>query len=247
MVYKIKNWDKHQHFKDRTPPWVKLYREILDEPDWHELSGDDAKTLICLWLIASEDKTMSGTLPDAKRLAFRLRVNEKQLKQALTNLKNWLIHDDDNLISERYQLDAPETETETETETDAPDKSPAFNPKARLEGLGVNVNLAADFLAIRKAKQKPLTETALKAIIRESEKAGWTVEQAITICCERGWQSFQAKYVENEKPAKPNATIEPAFDLAAYQAKKKVELAADREAYQRDQVLNTVSVAGGAV
>jgi hypothetical protein len=60
---KIKNWKKLQHYKDRKPPWIKLYRDLLDDPEWHELSGDDAKHLIMLWLIASEDE--NGVLPDA--------------------------------------------------------------------------------------------------------------------------------------------------------------------------------------
>jgi len=115
---KIRNWAKFQHFKDRSPPWVKLYRDLLDDPDWHDLDGDTAKVLIHLWLIASEDKDQNGSLPDIRRLSFRLRLTESKTKQALTKLSHWLIQDDINLISTRYQDDAPETETETETEAE---------------------------------------------------------------------------------------------------------------------------------
>lgn len=116
----VKNWSKHQHFKDRCPPWIKLYREILDDPDWHELSGDDSKLLLSLWLIASEDDTHQGRLPDIRRICFRLRIKESQLNQALTRLKHWLIFDDINVISSVYQDDAPETEKRRE-ETEPPD------------------------------------------------------------------------------------------------------------------------------
>jgi uncharacterized phage protein (TIGR02220 family) len=115
---KIKNWGKFQHFKDRTPPWVKLYRDLLDDPDWHELDGESAKTLIMLWLIASEDETHEGKLPDTRKLAFRLRTNEIKLKQQLIKLEHWLIQDDIKMISGRYQDDAPETETEAEAEAE---------------------------------------------------------------------------------------------------------------------------------
>ena len=108
-MYRIKGWTKFQHFKDRRPPWIKLYRDILEDPDWHELDGDTAKILVSLWLIASED--LDGRLPDLRRLAFRLRIKESQLKQALTKLDHWLDRDDIGAISERYQSDAPETET----------------------------------------------------------------------------------------------------------------------------------------
>ena len=122
---KIKNWSKFQHFKDRRPPWVKLYRDLLDDPDWHELDAEAAKILVSLWLLASEDEDQEGKLPDAKRIAFRLRIPVNKVNQALTKLEHWLYHSDINAISERYQLDAPETETETytekETETDVLD------------------------------------------------------------------------------------------------------------------------------
>src|SRR5690606_23748228 len=81
MTIRIRNWSKHQHFKDRTPPWIKLYRDILDDPDWHAMSGDDAKLLVGLWLVASEDESRTGTLPACRRLAFRLRISEAQLNQ----------------------------------------------------------------------------------------------------------------------------------------------------------------------
>jgi hypothetical protein len=109
-MIQIKNWGKHQHFKDRCPPWIKLYREILDDPDWHELSGDDSKLLLSLWLIASEDETHQGILPDVRRICFRLRIKESQFNQSLNRLKHWLIFDDITTISPRYQDDAPETE-----------------------------------------------------------------------------------------------------------------------------------------
>jgi len=112
MSIRIKNWSKHQHFKDRTPPWIKLYREILDDPDWHDLDGDDAKLLIGLWLIASEDETHQGTLPDLRKLAFRLRMKESQLNQQLTKLSHWLIRDDINVTSDGCPVVSPETETE---------------------------------------------------------------------------------------------------------------------------------------
>ncbi len=58
-----------------------------------------------------------------------------------------------------------------------------------------------DFLAIRKAKRAPLTETALDGIAREAAKAGMTLPQALAKCCERGWQGFEAKWVEREAGA----------------------------------------------
>jgi hypothetical protein len=111
---KIKNWSKFQHFKDRKPPWVKLYRDILDDIEWHELDATASKVLVMCWLIASED---DGNLPNTKTLAFRLRMSEKQTLECLNKLSHWLEHDGINVISKGYQDDLLETETEIEIET----------------------------------------------------------------------------------------------------------------------------------
>ena len=112
---RIKHWNKFQHFKDRKPPWVKLYRDLLDDLDWHELDAQASKVLVMLWLIASEDE---GRIPPTKTLAFRLRMTEKQTNDCLNKLSHWLEQDDINTISERYQDDSLETERETERETE---------------------------------------------------------------------------------------------------------------------------------
>jgi hypothetical protein len=121
MAIIIKNWHKFQHFKDRRPPWIKLYRDILDDPQWWALPAESARVLVAFWLIASEDPEKNGTLPDERTLLFRLRpMTGKQLREHVTALSHWLIQDDITMISPRYQDDTPETETETETETNTP-------------------------------------------------------------------------------------------------------------------------------
>jgi hypothetical protein len=106
----VKNWAKFQHFKDRRPPWVKLYRDILDDIEWHKLDGDSAKMLINIWLIASE---YSGEVPDIATLAFRLRITEIQVKKALSSLGHWL-------ISERYQDDISVIQKISATDIEVP-------------------------------------------------------------------------------------------------------------------------------
>jgi hypothetical protein len=112
---RIKGWSHFQHFKDRKPPWIKLYRELLDDVEWHELDPKAAKALVMFWLIASEN---DGNLPDIKTLAFRLRTTPAEIKSLISKLSHWLIQDDISMISERYQLDTLETERETELETE---------------------------------------------------------------------------------------------------------------------------------
>ena len=56
-----------------------------------------------------------------------------------------------------------------------------------------------DYLAVRKAKRSPLTETALKTIEKEASNAGWSVEKALSECAARGWIGFKAEWVDKAK------------------------------------------------
>ena len=116
-MYQIKNWQKFQHFKDRRPPWIKLYRDLLEDPEYFALNGESAKYLILLWLLASEDKEKQGYLPDIKTISFRLHMNVMRVEELMESLSHYILkHDDIKAISQRYQDDTPETETEGETE-----------------------------------------------------------------------------------------------------------------------------------
>ena len=56
-----------------------------------------------------------------------------------------------------------------------------------------------DFLALRRSKKAPLTQTAFERIESEVAKAGWSLENALRECCSRGWQAFKAEWVLKSK------------------------------------------------
>jgi hypothetical protein len=114
-TYHIKHWTRFQHYHIRRPPWIKLYRDLLDDVQFHDLTGADAKALILLWLIASE---RDGLLPDARALAFRLRIQEDAVTALLSRLSHWVQQDASNMLASRYQHASPEKEKEREKETE---------------------------------------------------------------------------------------------------------------------------------
>ena len=75
-----------------------------------------------------------------------------------------------------------------------PAKPPRFEPLSALLALGVDAQVAADWLAVRKAKRAALTQTALDDVVSEAGKAGISVAQAVRICAARGWQGFRASW-----------------------------------------------------
>ena len=86
MKYRIVNFRKFQNFHDRKPPWIKLYRDLLDNMDWFMLSPIASKSLINLWLLGSES---FGNLPDDFEIGFRLRLNQKELDIVMNELINF--------------------------------------------------------------------------------------------------------------------------------------------------------------
>ena len=67
---------------------------------------------------------------------------------------------------------------------------------------GMDVSIWEDYLKLRKASKKPLTETALKGLAREAEKAKISLKEAIQICCERGWIGFKAEWLDSKQTTK---------------------------------------------
>jgi len=87
---RFRNWSRFQHYANRAPPWIKLHRSLVDDEQYHALSGDGGKYLPLAWIIASES---NGELPDSKRLAFRLRVSEAKAQTLVAEWSCWLIDD----------------------------------------------------------------------------------------------------------------------------------------------------------
>lgn len=198
---RVKNWSKFQHFKDRKPPWVKLYRDILDDMQWHKLDGQSAKVLTMLWLIASED---DGKLPDIATLAFRLRMSEKAVSECCSNLSHWLEQSDIGVISVRYQDDPLERETEREEETEK-EKTPRKRAVASAPPPpdGVSEQIWSDWLNLRKSKRAPVTRTVLTEAQAEAQKAGLTLERFLAVWCARGSQGLQADWLKPHERGSP--------------------------------------------
>jgi len=70
---------------------------------------------------------------------------------------------------------------------------------------GVSDSVWQDFVTLRKSKKAAITETAIKGLIREANKASIPLEDAIRICCERGWVGFKADWIVEHLRNKPPA------------------------------------------
>ena len=163
MTLRIKNWDRFQHYHNRKPPWIKLYRELLDDPDYHKLPPVAAKYLPLIWLVASEK---DGELPDLTTLSFRLRLDEKKTIDIIKQLEDW-VHDASNVLADCKQLAIPEREKEREKERESKTYSSNFNtfwstyPKKN--------NKKAAYREWKKATDKPDIGTIIAKLTEQIE------------------------------------------------------------------------------
>lgn len=121
---RVAKWLDYQHYKQRDPPWVKLHRKLLANPDWFALPDSAARLLPELWLIASE---RGGALPASRVLAFRLHRTDAQIIAGLNSLvANGFLEDASGVLAPRLQDASPEErrgETEQREETTTSDES----------------------------------------------------------------------------------------------------------------------------
>lgn len=63
---------------------------------------------------------------------------------------------------------------------------------------GVSIEVWNDFVLQRKKSRAVISETVIKSIGKEAQKAGWSLEQALAECSARGWRGFKAEWVKQE-------------------------------------------------
>ena len=187
-----KNWDAFQHYKHRSPPWIKLHKKLLDDMAFQRLPVASKALAPMLWLLASESN--DGVIhSSAEEIAFRLRMTEKEVLSAIKPLidNGFFIDDSDMLASclqdatteKRQSRDRDRDRVREETET--PD--------------GVSDSVFKDYLEVRKTKKAKWTETALKGLTKEAQKAGMSLQEAMELCCARGWVGFKAEWIKDQE------------------------------------------------
>jgi hypothetical protein len=124
----VVGWDRFQHYKDRDPPWVKLYRDLLTTESW--VLGTDCSRLVqvaSVLLAARYENKIPYRWSLIKKVAS-LDCSEKEFNSALQHLVEHNFLQTQKLTkaekspsqdaSDALAKCASETETETETETE---------------------------------------------------------------------------------------------------------------------------------
>ena len=82
--FSVKNFERFQHYKDRSPPWIKLYNELLDDYDFCLLPDASKMHLVAIWLLASRSDNEIPLDPQwiARKISATSPVDLTLLKNA---------------------------------------------------------------------------------------------------------------------------------------------------------------------
>lgn len=118
MILTPKNWQTFQHYKDRSPTWIKLHKGLLTDYKFACLPVASKALAPLLWLLASEydDGKIDA---DVDELAFRLHATRGELCEALNPLlEAGFFTCDSTLLADRKQDTSPEKRDIDKTETE---------------------------------------------------------------------------------------------------------------------------------
>lgn len=80
-TFHVKNFERFQHYKDRSPPWIKLYNALLDDYEFGHLPDASKMHLVAIWLIASRS---DNQIPlDPEWIAQRINATDPVDLEAL--------------------------------------------------------------------------------------------------------------------------------------------------------------------
>jgi hypothetical protein len=83
-MFSIKNWTRFQHYKQRHPPWIKMYHDLLDDEAFGEL--DLFAQLLYLKLLLAASRKDNRIPEDTAWMATELSLPRQKLKQGVQTL-----------------------------------------------------------------------------------------------------------------------------------------------------------------
>lgn len=204
----VRDWQRHQHYKDRAPPWIKLHVALLNDRAFMALAPASRCLLMLLWVLASEKEGL--VLYDEEELRFRLRWPTLKLKDMKplfdAGFLLYPLAPASTTLAPASTLQADaclETETEVETETET-DKINATSRKRSSHRPTAAPFTLPDWipepewiawLEMRQRRRNPPTDRAKDLAVRALEKLraqGEDPAEVLNQSTFRGWQGLFA-------------------------------------------------------
>lgn len=194
-----------------------IYRQLLDQYCLSEvpLPSDLEKIMrsVCV-RNADEVRSLENVLADffiledsgyVHKSCEKTLIEYKQKSKKAADSANarWNKTEDANALNKDANAMRTQCEGNANHKPITNNHKPVLKTKAApLNFYEADAQVVADFIKQRKTKP---TQTAIEAIKSKAEGAGYTLEAALKICCERGWQGFNPDWVKGNSFAKPSA------------------------------------------
>jgi uncharacterized protein YdaU (DUF1376 family) len=186
-----------------------LYRELLDEC-WAEGSiPDDIEQLadICgcpvdvmadAWHVLNKCFAKDGTTWRNEKLeTMRTERDQIRVKKSEAGRLGGLAK---SLKTDYIKADGKQMPSTCHIEEKRREEKSKEKKKTTTTPDGVSVEVWSDFIVLRNKLRAPVTNTVVSGIAREAAKAGISLDDALRICCERGWRGFKAEWLANKTP-----------------------------------------------
>lgn len=95
-------------------------------------------------------------------------------------------------------IDNTDIQTKESNTKVLPKKGATFSMKEQLISDGLDKELVEAYMLVRRNKRAPDSIIAYQGLTREAEKAGVSIEAAITECVERNWVGFKAEWYNRD-------------------------------------------------
>lgn len=186
------NWDEFQHYKDRDPPWIKLYRDILTTESW--VLGTDISRLVQVasMLLAVRYKNKIPCNWTLLRKVASLDCTQQQFDESIAHLDTTGF------------LEVAEIKEEDDDSKDTCDP-----PASTLLATCPSDQIRSDQRRSDQSKNPSASATpALKAVPRESADPDWMLDFKLAYpnrAGDQGWRkairAANARMAEGHKPA----------------------------------------------
>jgi hypothetical protein len=173
----IPNWENHQHYKDRSPPWIKLSTSTFQDYEFARLQDASKLLAVCIWTLASRYSTSTeGRIPcDFEFIKRQCNLSDFVTIDNLQELinKGFLISDS-VMLAECKQGVRPETYSKEayskETETEKKPPTPLQGGDDFILPYWISTQVWNEFVEMRKRQKKNPTTKAKNLVVRELEK-----------------------------------------------------------------------------
>lgn len=125
MHYRIIEWETYQHYKDRSPPWIKLHANTMTSRTWVSLDDHGRVLAIACMLIAADtDNQIPADPAFVRRRAYLDHDPDFHALEAVGFIE--LVNDSNDLQPKREQTLAPRKQV-------LADASKPYSEKSRAE------------------------------------------------------------------------------------------------------------------